>query len=490
MLKTRGQTMSSKGGDSFTKRDALDALLRSDLYSFVQGTFRTVSPGVPFLGNWHIEAITYALSRVQSGEIRRLIITVPPRSLKSICASVAFPAFVLGQDPTRRIICVSYSEALARKHANDFRALIRSAFYRRIFPGTRISSDKDTELEVMTTARGFRYATSVGGTLTGRGGNLLVIDDPMKPQDAYSETARENQKHWYANTLLPRLDNKADDAIVVVMQRLHEDDLVGHLSEQEGWDHLNLPAIAEAEQTVPLAPNRIYHRKVDEVLHPDREPHSALEELKHSMGSLDFAAQYQQQPVPPDGTMIKWPWFRFYDKPPLWENGDKLIVSWDTAMSSSELSDYSACVVVIVRGETVYLLDVVRGRFGYPDLKRKAIDMHRRWRNAANDYALLIENMGSGMSLIQDLRQERIHAIPVKPVGDKIMRMSASTARIEAGAVHLPSQAPWLEDFRREIMAFPNGRHDDQVDALSQALHRAFSNEGKIIVSFPRGLNY
>ena len=151
-----------------------------DLYSFVQRVFPIVSAGSPFLPNWHVEAIAYALTRVMRGEIKRLIITVPPRSLKSICASVAFPAFVLGHDPTSRIICVSYSEGLARKHANDFRAVMRSPLYQRLFPGTRISAAKDTELEVMTTARGFRYATSVGGTLTGRGGNLLILDDPMK----------------------------------------------------------------------------------------------------------------------------------------------------------------------------------------------------------------------------------------------------------------------------------------------------------------------
>jgi len=223
------------------------AILREDLYCFIQATFPTVSPGASFAPNWHIEAIAYALTRVLNGEIKRLIITVPPRSLKSICTSVAFPAFVLGHDPTRRIICVSYAEALARKHANDCRALMRSPLYHRLFPGTRISLAKDTELEFATTCGGNRLSTSVGGTLTDRGGNLIIIDDPLKPQDAYSEAARESTKQWYSNTLLSRLDDKINDAIIVVMQRLHLDDLVGHLLEQEGWTHLNLPAIAEAE---------------------------------------------------------------------------------------------------------------------------------------------------------------------------------------------------------------------------------------------------
>src|SRR5829696_8123380 len=213
-----------------------------------------VSSAAVFVPNWHLDAITYALSQVASGKINRLIITVPPRHLKSICASVCFPAFLLGHDPTRRIVCVSYSEPLAKKHANDSRALMRSPMYRRLFPGTRISGEKDTELEFMTTARGFRLATSVGGTLTGRGGNLIIIDDPMKPADAYSESAREQVKQWYGNTLLSRLDNKAKDPIIVVMQRLHVDDLVGHVLEQSGWTVVNLPAIAESELLVPLRP--------------------------------------------------------------------------------------------------------------------------------------------------------------------------------------------------------------------------------------------
>jgi hypothetical protein len=213
------------------------AIIGTDLYSFIRASFPIISGGGHFLPNWHVEAMSYELSEVMRGRTRRLIITVPPRSLKSICASVALPAFVLGHDPSRRIICVSYAEGLARKHANDCRAVMRSDLYRRIFPATRISPAKDTETEVMTTARGSRLATSVGGTLTGRGGNLLIIDDPLKPQEAHSESARESLKQWYSNTLLSRLDHKTEGSIIIVMQRLHPDDLVGHLLEQGAWRH-------------------------------------------------------------------------------------------------------------------------------------------------------------------------------------------------------------------------------------------------------------
>jgi predicted phage terminase large subunit-like protein len=461
-----------------TSKRVVDAALRTDFYAFVQAFFPLISSGDQLWRNWHIDAIAHALTTVMRGKTRRLIITVPPRSLKSICASVAFPAFVLGHNPTSRIICVSYSEGLAGKHANDCRAVMRSERYRFLFPRTRISSSKDTELEVMTTARGFRLATSVGGTLTGRGGNLIVIDDPMKPQDAQSQSARDSTIQWYRNTLLSRLDNKASDPIVLVMQRLHSDDLVGHLLEQEGWTHLNLPAIAELEQEIPLGSGRFHLRKPGDLLHPQREPQTVLDEQKRSMGSAEFSAQYQQAPVPPGGNLIKWAWFRCYQQEPNCLPSDRVIVSWDTAMSPGELSDYSVCIVILVRGETVYVLEAFRDRLGYPTLKHKVIEIHQQWRHATRNYALLIENKGSGMSLIQDLRQLNIHAVPIRPDGDKIMRMNRQTARIEAGSVLLPDYAPWLDDFHSEILAFPAGRHDDQVDAFSQALDRAFNYRG------------
>jgi len=314
----------------------------------------------------------------------------------------------------------------------------------------------------------------LGGTLTGRGGNLLVIDDPLKPQDAHSQAAREGLQQWYANTLLSRLDRKSEDAIVVVMQRLHVDDLVGHLLAQGGWTYLNLPAIAETPQVTPLGLGRYHRRHTGNVLHPEREPLAMLEEMRRSMGSLDFAAQYQQEPVAPGGNLIQWSWFKVYDERPVLGPGDKIIVSWDTAVSASELADYSACVILQVKNGSAYVLEVIRERLDFPALRRRVVEVHRHVSRAVSDYALLIENKGSGMSLLQDLRRDGVHAIAVDPSGDKVMRMKAQTARIEAGSVVLPRRAPWLDEFRRELMAFPAGRYDDQVDALSQGLQRAF----------------
>ena len=466
----------------------VEAILRKDFYAFIQAVFPLVSPNSPLMRNWHLEAMAYYLTRVLNGEIRRLIITVPPRSLKSICASVAFPAFALGHRPELRFICASYAENLARAHSRSCRDVMRSPLYQRLFPHTKIVPGQDNQAEFATTRGGYRMATSVGGTLTGRGGNFAIIDDAMKAQDTFSETGRGTVLEWFGHTLLSRLDNKAADSIVVVMQRLHVDDLAGHLLDQGGWTHLNLPAIAESEHDVPIGPGRVHGRKLGELLHPEREPQSVLDEAKYEMGSMAFAAQYQQEPVIEDGNLIKWSWFRFYDAPPQRMAGDKIIVSWDTALSEKELASYSVALVAQVLGETVYVLDVIRERLEYPELRRKVIALHQKWRHACDGYFLLIENKGSGMGLIQDLAREHIRAIGIDPKGDKIMRMNNQTGRIEAGSVLLPRRAFWLEEFRRELCAFPGGRHDDQVDAFSQALDRAFAPSRQIRIGTVRGM--
>ena len=213
-----------------------------------------------------------------------------------------------------------------------------------------------------------------------------------------------------------------------------------------------------------------------------------LDDIKRAMGSFEFSAQYQQRPIPVGGNLIKWAWFKTHAHAPAPVRGDRIIVSWDTAMSARELSDYSACVIVLVRDGGAFVLDVVRERLEYPALRRKVVEVHQRWCHLVDNYALLIENKGSGMSLVQDLKRDSIHAVGVDPDGDKVMRMNAQTARIEAGAVSLPRRAPWLDEFKRELMAFPNGRYDDQVDALSQALKRAFEPRAIVSTSYVIGL--
>lgn len=451
------------------ERQMLLLALRNDLAAFIHRTFQTVCPGARYAPNWHIEAMAHALARCEAGETHRLIITLPPRSLKSISASVAFPAWVLGRDPCARLVCVSYSNELTSKHARDCRSVMLSSWYRQAFPQTVLDKSKMAELDFMTTKKGYRYGTSVGGTLTGRGGNGIIVDDPLKPQEANSKSQRHAVNEWYKSTLYSRLDNKDTGFIIVVMQRLHIDDLVGHVLDLEEWEHLDLPAIAQVAQEIPLGSGRFFRREPDDILHPAQESSAALERIKYNLGSNNFSAQYNQQPVPPGGGMIKWEWFRTYDKLP--HNYDvRIVQSWDTASKAGELNDFSVCTTWSMVGGDFYLLDVYRDRLDFPNLKAAAIAQARRYR----PHTILVEDMGSGTALVQELRTNRLADVPnptpIKPQGDKVLRMSAQSATVESGKVYVPSDAPWLVSFKDEFLAFPQGRHDDQIDSVSQFL--------------------
>src|SRR5262245_29804803 len=308
---------------------AFSALLRSDLRSFVWKSFQTILPGTPYLPNWHVDAIVHQLMRVHAGDISRLLINQPPRSLKSICVSVACVAWLLGHDPSRRIIVVSYSNEFAAELHRQFRMVIDAPWYRALFPAMRPAKDSGTEL--VTTAGGSRYATSVGGTLTGRGADLIIIDDPLKAEEAMSEPARRRVIDWYGGTLVSRLNDKKHGPIVVVQQRLHEDDLAGHLIRQGGWEHLDLPAIAVEDQGIALGYDRTKTRRAGDLLHPERESQATLDRIKAEIGSLKFSAQYQQRPVPLEGNLIKRAWFRPYDRVPDQANR-RIVQSWDIAM--------------------------------------------------------------------------------------------------------------------------------------------------------------
>ncbi|MGB7404730.1 MAG: phage terminase large subunit [Pacificimonas sp.] len=404
-------------------------------------------------------------------------IEVPPRSLKSVCASVAFPAFLLGHDPTSKIITASYSADLAAKHAGDCRSVMQSAWYRQLFPKTRLSSTRNQELNYETTRKGYRYATSVGGTLTGRGGNIIIIDDPLKPEDAMSETRRGAVNGWYSRTLLSRLNNKAKDAIILVQQRLHMDDLAGHVEMLDDWTVLRLPAIAEETETIPIGQGRTYERTSGEVLHPQREPAAVLDGIRRGLGSAVFSAQYQQCPVPADGAVVKWAWFRRYEHPPA-VSDLTIYQSWDTASKADEHCDFSVCTTWGVDGDDFYLLEVDRRRMDFPELKRRVIDLAHKWQPKS----IVIEDKGAGTALIQQLRSESngiARPTAFMPRDDKVTRLHAESARIEGGHVWLPAEASWLEELRIELSSFPNGKHDDQADSISQFLSWYFNHRPK-----------
>jgi len=275
----------------------LRALLRTELRFFIRKVFTTVSPGETYLHNWHVDAIAHQLMRVRSGESRRLLINQPPRSLKSICVSVAYVAWLLGDDPTRHVIVASYSGDFAAELHRQFRMVIASEWYAAVFPGPHLA--KETGLELATSQGGSRFATSVGGTLTGRGADLIIVDDPLNANEIHSETARKRVIDWYGGALVSRLNDKQTGSIIAVMQRLHEDDLAGHLLRQGGWNHLNMPSIALEEETIELGRGalKLLLSLVDRY---GDSPEAALDITEVLADDRAILAQYLQEPASSD----------------------------------------------------------------------------------------------------------------------------------------------------------------------------------------------
>jgi len=231
----------------------IQALLRLDFYAFAQKCFYEINPEEAFQPNWHLEVLTEKLAAVDRGKCRRLIVNLPPRGLKSLFVSVALPAFLLGRDPTLKILCVSYGQDLADKFSRDRRRIMASAWYQALF-ATRLSDDKNSVSEFETTAGGYCMATSVSGVTTGRGADVIIVDDPQKPAEALSDTQRKTANEWFGSTLRSRLNDKRTGRMILVMQRLHEDDLVGHVLEKEPWELVRFPAIAEQDEDYVIHP--------------------------------------------------------------------------------------------------------------------------------------------------------------------------------------------------------------------------------------------
>jgi predicted phage terminase large subunit-like protein len=450
-------------------RAGLRTILQRDFASFAERAFYELHGRGDFAFNWHFEVIAARLAALRAGNIRRLVVNLPPRHLKSLLASVAFPAWCLGRDPGLRLICVSYAQDLADQQARECRSLMSSAWYRALF-ATRLSAAKTAVQEFVTTAQGYRLAVSVGGALTGRGADIIVIDDPLKPEEALSRTQRQAVNDWYDHTLYSRLNDKRASAIVLVMHRLHEDDLTAHVLAQEAWEVVCLPALAEADEVHVVDTSRgprLFVRREGEALHPGREPPALLEHIRRTIGDYNFAGQYQQRPAPQGGGLVKAAWFRRYAAADLPAKFDRILQSWDTASKATELADYSVCTSWGILGKDLYLLDVFRRRIEYPELKRA---VRAECRRLTAD-VVLIEDKASGTQLIQELIDEGLWAVTrYQPQTDKVMRLYAQTATIENGFVHLPDRAAWLGPYLDELTSFPRSRHDDQVDSTAQAL--------------------
>jgi predicted phage terminase large subunit-like protein len=451
-----------------THDDVFTAILRIDFYSFLRQCFTTLCPGVEFKDNWHLYVLSSELTAVARGENRRLIVNMPPRSLKSVATSVALVAWYLGHNPSAEVICASYSADLSQKFAFDCRKVMMSEWYEATFP-TRVDVRRSAVHDFRTIQGGARLAASVGGQMTGRGADLIVIDDPAKPDEMLSEVQRVAINQWFPSTVLSRLNDKTRSAIVVAMQRLHVQDLTGTLLRDGGgvWRHLKLAATAPQQEIYryqTVRGTKTYVRAEGEVLHAEREPTAALVEMRATLGSYFYEAQYQQEPMLPDGNLINIRWFPRYDQPP--EEG-QVFQSWDTANKVGDLNDYSVCTTWRVVDKKIYLLDLFRRRLEYPDLKRAVIEQAALHRPTT----IVVEDSSAGTPLIQELRRDGVYNVkPIKAIKDKQMRIRAQTAVMENGLVVLPKEAPWLPAYETEMMLFPHAAHDDQVDSTAQAL--------------------
>lgn len=451
------------------ERQILNAVLRKDLAAFIQRSFRHLNPRKNLVMNWHIFVLAWYLERFARGEIPRLIVCLPPRNLKSHCISVSLPAWMLGHEPALRIVAASYAGDLAFDFSRQTRRIMKSAWYRQAFPKARLGP-KITEELFETTRGGYRLSTSVGGSLTGRGGDRTIIDDPIKADDALSDAKRDDVNRWFFNTLVSRPDDKRNEGILITMQRLHPDDLVGRILDASGehWEVLSLPAIAEHAERFVLPDGRAFGRQTGEPLNAVLEPLDVLARLRRDMGPYAFSAQYLQQPIPLDGEIVKWSWFRSFTLPIGRQKDDDIIISWDTANKGEQVHDHSVGTTWLQRGDDHYLIDVFRQRLTYPELKKAVVELAQRHQADT----VLIEDAGTGQALIQELRAGGpVRPIPITPEGDKVTRLARVTSKIEAGFVHLPADASWLQEFQRELLAFPRSAHKDQVDSFSQYLN-------------------
>jgi len=415
---------------------------------------------------WHVQAMAHLVNEIAEGRCRRAIVTVPPRHLKSTVATAEHIAWRLGQDPTLKILLVSYSKALSKELLGKARTLMSHPWDYETFPWMAEPLRINRSDLVQTAAGGQVTATSFAAGFTGMGADLIIVDDPLRAQSSFSETQRERCIRTFDEGLRSRLNDPARGAIVVIMQRLHEEDLVGHLLAEGGWRELRLPLVAEAEQEVPLSVDRVEHRRLGTTLDPDRVPLEIAQEISRTVGSVVYGAQYQQEPQPAEGTLLRLGNVERYDKPR--RDYDEIVIAVDTAMETGEANDYTACVVLGRCEHRIDVLHVDRARLPFVEQLMMVRELTRVYRGAH----VLVEAANAGVALIQELRRNyALHVTPVSARHGKEQRAVAVAPLLENGDVRLPVQAEWLDAFTREVRSFPHGTNDDMVDAFVHGLN-------------------
>lgn len=435
-----------------------------NLSHFTKKIFPILEPGKTYSHNYHIDLIGEYLTAVYQGQIRHLAINIQPRAMKSLKVSVAFPCWVWTKEPRKRFICSSYSGDLSTNLNLKRRRIIKSKWFQtgwnHVF---QLVDDQDRKTEFENNHRGVMVATSTGATIGGKGGDIILVDDPQNPAKANSHAERIEANEHFKYLATTRLDSAKTGAVVLIMQRLHEEDATA-LALDMGYEPLIIPTIAPEQKTYvfPITKKEI-KREAGDLLWPERFPIEELDRYKKALGSFGFASQYQQTPVPIGGAILKSDWFNYYtdfpsDIRPRW--------FWDTAVKKDQENDYTVGGCFHVEGDKVFILDWFRSKVEFPELVRTVKNCHAKHRGI-----ITVEDKSSGQQLIQVLEKET--ELPVKrykPEGDKVHRAHLASPVLEAGAVFLPDGAEWVHDFLRELELFPRAVHDDQVDVFTMAI--------------------
>lgn len=482
-------------------------ILRNDLSSFTQEVFHTVDPSAPYLHNWHIDYICEHLEACEKREIKRLIINMPPRYMKSICVSVAFPCWLMGRNPSEKIVVGSYARELALKHSVDSRVIIQSEWYRDCFPDIKLAPDQNEKGKFMTTERGHRMAVSVGSAVTGEGGNYLIVDDPHNPLEAASDVQRVTAINWFEQTFSTRLNDKKNGVIIVVMQRLHQEDLTGYLLEKHKSDGLytllSLPAIEETAKTYSFG-RVIKSREVGDLLHDEREGQAEIDQRKVELGAYAFAGQYQQRPAPLGGGEFKQENIQYYyEEPSAREMNIYILV--DPAHSKKKASDWTAMVVIgLASDNNYYLLDVIRDKFNPTERIDALIKLHKKWNKLSGKPPVVgYERYGRDsdshyIKIAQEKLNYRFHIIDLGGTMNKLDRIRRLIPIFEEKRFYFPRTIPYVnytKDRRdlvkdlidQEMMLFPVATHDDVIDAMAricdEELYPTFPQLKEVIVS-------
>jgi predicted phage terminase large subunit-like protein len=463
-------------------QDALLAdyeMAESHFSHFVQGAWDVLEPQTDLLWNWHHDLISEYLTATALGQIKRLIINIAPRSTKSLLATVSFPDWIWTKRPSDRFLFGSYAETLATKHSLFRRNLIESDWYQAGWGDRfKLSGDLNKKTEFANDKTGQMKAAGIKGSITGEGGDYIIIDDPHNPRGAESDADREATLQNFDLAWSNRLNNKKTGRIILIMQRLHHQDLTGHLiAKNLGYEVLKLPSICEKKTiiTFPISRRELI-RNPGEFMHPDRDGHEELEQAKKDLGTYGFAGQHQQEPSPRSGGIIKRAWIKYYKELP--DNLEEKIIVADLTYKDAKAADFTVIEVWGRKGSSMYLIDQIRDRMGFPAQVQAIKTMSARHPDAI---AKIIEEAANGAAVIQTLQGEIMGIVPFKPQTGKDARLAAVSPIYEAGNVFYPDPtiAPWVGTNVEELVSFPTASHDDTVDCASLAIMRLRETSSK-----------